>query len=502
MKILLTGANGYIGRRIIPILLDRGDHVVCLVRDRRRFPERNFARLTGGAGKIQVIEADLLDPQSLNAIPHDIEIAYYLVHSMGSGEKNFFELEKQSAQNFTAALEATQARQVIYLSGIVNQPKESLSPHLASRVNVEDILKEGAVPTTILRAAIIVGAGSASFEVIRDLVEKLPVMIAPRWLQTPCQPVAIRNVIDYLTAVVDHPEMQNETFDIAGPESMTYEEVLLSYAEARQLKRQVIRVPFLTPRLSSYWLYFVTSTSYALARCLINSLTHDMTSSENRIRELIPVELISFHDACQRAFTMIEQNQVLSSWIDSIVSGKMNFHELKNIEVPQHGVYQDIRELPFDRDPAEVSDNIWSIGGTRGWYSMDWAWQLRGWMDRMVGGTGLRRGRRDPIELNPGDAVDFWRVLVSDPERKRLALYAEMKLPGEAWLEFRISSMEEPTSDISWRLKQTATFRPKGIMGRLYWLAVLPFHHFVFNQMAQNLVNYRRKDYAETTTTA
>lgn len=487
MKILLTGANGYIGMRLLPVLLDMGHDVVCLVRDRRRFPEKDFAAQSDQPGRLSVVEGDLLEPDSLGVIPPDIDVAYYLVHSMGSSGRDFYELESHCAENFSQALGGTQAKQVIFLSGIVNESQEALSRHLASRKNVEDILRSGAVPCTVLRAAIIVGAGSASFEILRDLVEKLPVMVAPRWLNTQCQPIAVRNVIDYLIGVIGLEAAKGEIFDIAGPKAYAYRELLLQYAEVRGLKRYLVPVPFLTPHLSSYWLYFVTNTSYSLARALVDSLSHDMSSHDSRIRGLVPVDLISYREAVQRAFTMIEQNQVRSSWIDSVSSGRMQVGSLRQVEVPTHGVLTDHRVVNFERSPDEVAENIWRIGGKEGWYTMDWAWQLRGWMDRLVGGSGLRRGRRHPSELNAGDALDFWRVLVSDRDQRRLVLFAEMKLPGEAWLEFRIVP-GEAEDDQPWRLMQSATFRPRGLLGRLYWLAVLPFHHFVFQRMAEEIV--------------
>ncbi|MDF2375096.1 MAG: SDR family oxidoreductase [Verrucomicrobiales bacterium] len=494
MKVLLTGANGYIGMRLLPVLLDQGHHVVCLVRDARRFPTAQLSTRENEPGRLEVIEGDLLDRNSLTDIPNDIEIAYYLVHSMGSGAKNFYDLEDLSARNFLCALEGSAVQQIIYLSGIVNHPKESLSPHLASRLNVEEIMLSGAIPATVLRAAIIVGAGSASFEIIRDLVEKLPVMIAPKWLRNPCQPIAVRNVIDYLTGVIGKEETFHGTFNIAGPKAYSYQDLLMQFAEVRGLGRFLLPVPLITPKLSSYWLYFMTNASYPLARSLVDSLTYDMSSSEDRIRDIVPLDLISYPDAVKRAFSMIEQNQVKSSWIDSLSSGRMDVHLLRRIEVPRHGVYTDQRILPFDRDPEEVAENIWRIGGKEGWYSMDWAWKLRGMMDRLIGGSGLRRGRRHPSELNPGDALDFWRVLVSDRDNRRLILYAEMKLPGDAWLEFQIEPNRNASIDKAWRLIQTATFRPRGLLGRLYWLAVLPFHHFVFTQMVNEIVNRKREE--------
>jgi len=483
MKILLTGANGYIGLRLLPVLLEAGHDVVCLVRDRRRFP----AVLAENSGQINVIEGDLLDRDSLQAIPDDIDAAYYLVHSMGGSRSDFPRLEKNSAQNFSGRLDQTRARQIIYLSGIVNDDADELSPHLASRLNVERVLMDGRVSVTVLRAAIIVGAGSASFEIIRDLVEKLPVLVAPRWLRTRCQPISIRNVLDYLLGVLDHDKAANQVFDIGGPDVFTYQEMLLIYAKVRELKRFVLPVPLLTPRLSSYWLYFVTSTSFPLARSLVDSLTLDMTCSENRIREIATPELLSFEAAVSRAFSMISQNQVVSSWIDSFSTGKLDARVLENASVPTHGVYADVRTIPFDDDPDAVRKSFWRIGGRQGWYAADWAWQLRGWLDRLVGGTGLRRGRRHPEELRPGDALDFWRVLTADESERRLLLFAEMKVPGEAWLEFRIVPGDAGAAE-PWILQQTATFRPRGLMGRLYWFSVLPMHHIVFETMARQII--------------
>ncbi len=488
MKILLTGANGYIGLRLLPNLLAAGHEVVCLVRDRRRFPADDFRDRPDGAGRLEVIEGDLLDRASLDAIPADIDAAYYLVHSMGGSASDFPELEARSARHFVDALAATRARQIIYLSGIVNDQPRRLSPHLASRLGVEDVLRTGRVPVTVLRAAIIVGAGSASFEIIRDLVEKLPVMVAPKWLRTRCQPIAIRNVIDYLLGVLDHPDAAGETFDIGGPEVLTYQEMLLAFAEVRKLKRLVLPVPLLTPRLSSYWLYFVTSTSFPLARSLVDSLTHDMTCGEDRIRRLVDIERIPYRDAVARAFSVISEQRVPSSWIDSLATGRMDARFLENAEVPVHAVFTDVRTVAFDRDPEAVRRNIWRIGGDRGWYSADWAWRLRGWLDRLVGGTGLRRGRRHPERLRPGDALDFWRVLIADEANRRLVLFAEMKLPGEAWLEFKIEPHGDSGPAGGWQLRQTATFRPRGLSGRLYWYAVLPLHHFVFQTMAREIV--------------
>lgn len=479
MKILLTGATGYIGRRLLPFLLDEEHEVICLVRDPQRLDFDLSAFPNASA-----VQADLLDEASLEQLPKDIDIAYFLVHSMRSKSGDFESLEEQAAQNFVRYLDTTQARQAIYLSGIVND--EKLSPHLQSRLRVEEVLSEGKVPLTVLRAAIIIGSGSASFEIIRDLVEKLPVMVAPKWVQTRCQPIAIRNVLHYLTGVVNLPEAMNQTFDIGGEEILTYEEIMLTYAEVRGLRRWIINVPVMTPRLSSYWLYFVTSTTYELARHLVDSMKNEVVVQDDRIRELVPMKLFSFKEAVEKAFDKIAQNEVVSSWTDALSNSRLGREFVSQIKVPTYGCFTDIRIRPFDRDREEVLDNIWAIGGNRGWYSTNFLWKIRGIMDKMVGGVGMRRGRRSETEIFPGDALDFWRVILADREAGRLLLYAEMKLPGEAWLEFDLVEYGGQQ-----RLIQTATFRPWGLLGRLYWYAVLPFHELVFPKLINQLVSYR-----------
>lgn len=481
MKILLTGANGYVGLRLLPNLLEDGHEVVGMVRDKRRFPMSEFS-----GENLSLIEADLLE--SLDGkFPADIDVAFYLVHSMGTGGEDFVEMERRAAQNFRNALETTSATQIIYLSGIVPTEDDSkLSLHLRSRLSVERVLSGGKIPTTVLRAPIIVGSGSASFEIIRDLVEKLPFMIAPRWLNTKCQPIAIRNVIGYLTGVIDNSDARSKTFEIGGPEILTYREMLLGYADERKLKRWIISVPAMTPRLSSYWLFFVTSTSYPLAVALVDSMKHDVVCRNNEILHIVPQELLTYRDAVSKAFARIAQNRVPSAWYDAVSSGRFDKRFIDQIKPPEHGVHSDKRTFGITDTTTKCMKRMWSIGGRRGWYTMDWAWTLRGWLDRFFGGTGLRRGRRHPTELHSGDALDFWRVLVADQKSGRLLLYAEMKLPGEAWLEWKINHTAEPPT-----LVQNAIFRPNGLLGRLYWLAVLPFHAFVFRNMGRTIAGSR-----------
>ena len=472
MKILLTGATGYIAQRLLPVLLKNCHEVICCVRDKSRF---NLDRYPGA--NLSVIEVNFLDEKTTNQIPVDIDIAYYLIHSMSTNIGDFAKMEDVSAHNFRNQIEQTNARQVIYLSGITNNLK--LSKHLSSRKNVEDILKSDSYALTTLKAGIIIGSGSASFEIIRDLVEKLPLIIAPRWLKTRSQPIAIRNVIDYLLGVLNNMPTFNNSYDIGGPEVLTYKEMLLRFAKVRGLKRIIWVVPVMTPRLSSYWLYFVTSTSYSLAVQLVNSMKMEIICKDNRLIDLIGnIHLIGFDKAIRLAFGKIEQNQVVSSWKDALTSSTLNKGISQHIQVPVNGCFTDIRKIKID-NPERVLQNIWSIGGTNGWFYGNWLWSIRGIIDKLTGGVGLRRGRKNPTELSAGESLDFWRVLLADKEEKRLLLYAEMKLPGEAWLEFKITKKNE--------LIQTATFRPLGVWGRNYWYAVLPFHGFIFKGMINNI---------------
>jgi len=471
MKILLTGVTGYIAQRLLPVLLDKGHEVVCCVRDKDRFNAKKYA-----GQRLTVIEVDFLNDASLGAIPEDIEAAYYLIHSMATQEGDFGAMEEICATHFRKRLEQTKVQQVIYLSGISNS--EELSKHLTSRKNVETLLSGASFALTTLRAGIIVGSGSASFEIIRDLVEKLPFMITPQWLKTRCQPIAIRNALDFLTGVIGRTETYNHSYDIGGPDILTYKEMLLRVAKIRGLKRHILIVPVMTPKLSSYWLYFVTSTSYALAQNLVNSMKIEVICKPNNLASLLGIPLIDYDTAIRLAFDKIEQNQVLSSWKDAQTSNVLGKGIANYIEVPTNGCFVDVRQRQL-QDPDAALERIWRIGGKTGWYYGTWLWKLRGFIDQLFGGVGMRRGRRSDSDLLTGEALDFWRVILAQKEEKRLLLYAEMKLPGEAWLEFKIDDQN--------RLTQTATFRPLGVYGRLYWYAVLPFHGFIFNGMINKI---------------
>ncbi|MBK8557428.1 MAG: SDR family oxidoreductase [Lewinellaceae bacterium] len=471
MRILLTGATGYIGKRLLPVLVEKGHTVVCGVRDPARFnPPPSLQP------HIQVVTLDLLDKETLQNIPSDINAAYYLVHSMSS-TNDYAAQEQESAIHFREAINATNAEQVIYLSGIVND--ESLSKHLSSRKTVEDELSKGNYHLTTLRAGVIIGSGSASFEIVRDLVEKLPIMVAPKWLKTKCQPIGISDVIAFLSQSLLKKETYDDNFDIGGPDVLTYREMLMGFAKSRNLKRTIITVPVMTPRLSSYWLYFVTSTSYPLAVALVNSMKIEVVCRDSRLNDILGIQPIRYEEALSRAFGKIENNEIVSSWKDAQVSGVLHFAISEFINVPKFGCFKDQRQSAFDNRDACL-DRLWRIGGKTGWYYADFLWRIRGMMDKLFGGVGLRRGRTSPTELHAGDALDFWRVLYADKAEGRLLLFAEMKVPGEAWLEFRIQNEE---------LVQTATFRPRGILGRLYWYAVYPFHGFVFSGMLAGITH-------------
>jgi uncharacterized protein YbjT (DUF2867 family) len=480
MKVLLTGSTGYIGRRLLPLLVEEGYEVVCALRNSNRLYLTDSER---ESGLVSVVECDFLEKETMAKLPEDIDVAYYLIHSMSTSSTSFDQMEKVMAENFQEYLSRSSCQQTIYLSGIVND--DELSKHLVSRLETESILEKSKVPLTVLRAAIIIGSGSASFEIIRDLTEKLPVMIAPKWLKTKCQPIGVRDVLTYLKGVIGKKETYNKSFDIGGPDIMTYKEMLQGYAKVRGLKRWIFSVPVFSPNISSYWLYFVTSTSYTLARSLVSSMKNEVIVRPSIIGDIVKTENLDYETCLELAFGSIKQNSILSSWKDALSSGKMTPHFMDYIEVPTEAVFSDKRELIFRKeDLEEVVKRIWSIGGQNGWYYGNRLWKIRGFLDKLVGGVGLRRGRRSPTNLVPGDAIDFWRVLLADRKRGRLLLYAEMKLPGEAWLEFDVRD----NGNESYKLRQRATFRPKGLLGRLYWYSILPLHELVFPGMIKGIV--------------
>lgn len=480
MKILLTGANGYIGTRLLPVLLEEKHEVVCMVRDPRRFAlESDFG------DQVRIITGDLLKPETLANIPSDIDAAYYLVHSMSGSNGDFADLEQQSAANFAAAIKTTNCQQIIYLTGIVND--DVLSKHLSSRLAVEDELKNAGIAYTFLRAAIIIGSGSASFEIIRDLAEKLPVMVAPKWVNTKCQPIAIRDVLGYLSGVLANEKAYHQTFDIGGPDILSYKQMLIQYGKSRGLNRYILTVPVLTPRLSSLWLNLVTAVPYSLARSLVDSMKNEVVCKNNHIKKVVPRKCLTYHEALKLAFEKIEQNSIVSSWKDALNRGYLETSFMDQVKVPQNGTLSYKVKKQFDRKAEEVFENIWGIGGSRGWYYLDWLWSLRGFIDKIFGGVGTRRGRTSNTSLQAGDVLDFWRVLLADKNNKRLLLYAEMKIPGEAWLELKVIQFHGKSY-----LSQIATYRPNGLWGRLYWYAMYPFHIVLFNGMAKHITKYQQ----------
>lgn len=474
-KILITGANGFVGKRLTLYLLNQGHQIyaLCRIKGTKVFAEDR--------PNLHYIWGDLRNPETIKGIPKDIEAAYYLVHSMSEIGGNLADTEIEVVKQFLAGVKNTHIKQIIYLGGIINDEKR-LSSHLKSRLLVEKALKESGIPYTVLRASIIIGAGSASFEIIRDLCEKLPIMIAPKWVNSLCQPIAIGDVLFYLSSVLFNQKCINKTFDIGGPEVLTFKEVMLRYAKFRNLKRWIINVPVLTPRLSSYWLVFITSVRYSLCSYLVESLKTNSVVQLNEIQKIIPHRCLTYTQALELAFQKISQNEVISSWMDSweILGNDPN---IKNyIQVPDKGCLKDERRILVKDSKIAAIERIWRIGGSTGYYALNWAWYLRGLFDQMIGGVGLNRGRRHPSEILPGDSIDFWRVILADKDIGHLILYAGMKVPGEAWLQF---TFEQKNDELF--LIQTATFRPKGLLGRLYWYALVPFHFFIFRKMAKAL---------------
>ncbi len=472
MRILLTGTNGYIGMRLLPLLLDLDHDVICCVRDKNRL-SIDQETIT----KISVIEIDFLKTPDPSVLPKNIDVAYYLIHSMSSSTTDFDKKEEIAAQNFNSYVKNTHIKQVIYLSGIVNE--KNLSKHLWSRKNVEETLYKGNYNLTVLRSGIIVGSGSSSFEIIRDLCEKLPIMITPKWVNTKTQPIAIRDVLNFMIGVLGNEQCYKESFDISGPDILTYKEMLKLYAKVRGIKLGIITLPIMTPKLSSYWLYFVTSTSYKLALNLVDSMKIQVIANDERLQKILGISPMPYVKALELAFTKIEQNQVVSSWKDSMISGRFKKDIQKYVRVPKRGCFKDHKKMKLINSEKSLN-RIWAIGGETGWYYGNWMWKIRGYIDKFFGGVGLRRGRTHPDKIFSGDALDFWRVLVADKKNKRLLLFAEMRVPGEAWLEFDI--------DENNMLHQTATFRPKGIWGRLYWYIMVPFHFFIFGGMIRRIV--------------
>jgi len=476
--VLVTGATGYVGGRLVPQLLESGYRVRVLGRSLTKIQSRPWST----DSNIEMAEADALDYESVARAARGCWAAFYLVHSMNPRNKDFAEADRKAAHNMAKAAATNGLERLIYLGGL-GVEDSSLSKHLKSRTEVARIFKAGSVPTTFLRAAMILGSGSASFEILRYLVERLPVMITPRWVHNPVQPIAIRNVLHYLQGCLEHDETLGQTFDIGGPDVLTYRALMDLYAqEAGLAKRWVIPVPVLTPRLSSYWIHLVTPVPSYIARPLAEGLSNPVVCQENRIQTIIPQKLIGCRETIRLALGRVQKQCVDTCWTDA---GPIRVPEWLHCgDAPYAGgtIMESGYRIILEANPEEVWEPIERIGGKRGWYAADFLWALRGALDRFVGGIGLRRGRRHPTELNTGDAVDFFRVLKAEPPR-HLQLFAEMKFPGEATLEFRIHPIKHGRTE----LQQHSRYLPKGLAGLLYWYTLYPFHQWVFKGMLEGI---------------
>ncbi len=479
MKVAVVGATGYVGGRLVPELLAAGHEVRCLA--------RNPARLDGVEWrlKVDVVAADVLDRASMVAALEGIEAVYYLVHAMGhSGD--FERTDRLGAVNTRTAAEQAGVSRIIYLGGLGEDDVERLSTHLASRHEVGRLLAGGTVSVTELRAAVIIGSGSASFEMLRHLDEVLPAMICPRWVtRTRCQPIAVADVLFYLVAVLDHPETSGEVLEIGGPDVLTYREMMDRYAAIAGLRRRlIIPVPLLTPRLSSHWVNLVTPLPYGLARPLVDSLINDVVVAPARdIRRLVDHEPYTLDEAIERALAVVGDLNIKTSWMDSAPASTPASPMPQDPHWAGGTIYEDHQEIVSDADPAALFAVVSGVGAARGWYVARPLWALRGWLDKVIGGVGMRRGRRHPDELRIGDALDFFRVEAYEPPHL-LRLRAEMKVPGDAWLEWRISSDAAGHT----QLHQLARFHPRGVSGRAYWWALLPVHKVIWKKLAERLV--------------
>ncbi|SCE93172.1 SDR family oxidoreductase [Micromonospora chokoriensis] len=479
MRCLVTGATGYIGGRLTPLLLANGHTVRCLARKAVRLRDVPWA------GAAEIVEGDLSRPETLPAAFADVDVAYFLVHSLG--RPDFEEVDRTAATNFATAARAAGVRRIVYLGG--PEPAadaEVPSPHLRSRAEVGRILLSSGVPTAVLRAAVIIGSGSASFEMLRYLTERLPAMITPRWVRNRIQPIAVGDVLHYLAGCVELPSEVNRAFDVGGPDVLTFLDMMQRYARVAGLRRRIILpVRPLTPSLSSHWVGLITPVPNAIARPLVESLIHEAVAHEHDIARYVPDPpdgLTGFDEAVALALAKVRDAQVETRW--STASGPDAPAEPLPSDPEWSGgtAYTDVRERAVDASPAALWRVVEGVGGEHGWYSFPLAWSVRGWLDRLVGGVGLRRGRRDPHRLQVGEALDFWRVEEIVPG-ELLRLRAEMRLPGRAWLEMRVL----PADDGHSRYQQRAVFLPRGLAGHAYWGSVAPFHAVVFGGMARNI---------------
>ncbi|HTJ70398.1 MAG TPA: SDR family oxidoreductase [Actinospica sp.] len=475
---LVTGATGYVGGRLVPRLLEAGYGVRCMTRSRANLRDQPWF------DQVEVVEADAADPVATAEALDGVRSAYYLIHSMLGGPR-FEEADRAAARNFAAQAAKAGVGRLVYLGGLAPTDGQTLSAHMRSRGEVGRILLDSGVPTVVLRAAVIIGSGSASFEMLRYLTERLPAMVTPKWVDSRVQPIAVRDVLRYLVAAADLDEDVTGSFDIGGPDVLTYRQMMQRYAAVAGLgQRRIIPVPVLSPRLSSHWVGLVTPIPGSLARPLIDSLRHDAVCRDRAVTTVIPDPpegLIGFDDAVDLALRRVREAAVVTRWSSGSLPGAPSDPLPTDPSWSGGSLYTDLRLRITPAPPAAVWHAIEAIGGETGWYSLPVAWQARGLIDRAFGGVGLRRGRRDPVNLRVGDAVDFWRVEEVLPGRM-LRLRAEMRLPGLAWLELGVAPVPDGSC-----YRQRAVFYPRGLAGQLYWWSIKPFHGLVFGAMARNL---------------
>ena len=486
--ILVTGATGYVGGRLIPALLAAGYRVRAMGRNLGKMGCRPWA----GHSRVELVQGDVLDLESLKQAACGCRVAYYLVHSMIAQKEKFVEADRRAARNMVAAATAAGVGRIIYLGGLAEAKDGALSKHLRSRIEVADILQSGPVPTTDLRTPMILGSGSASFEILRYLVERLPAMTTPRWVRSLNQPIAIRNVIAYLIGCLEHEETTGKTYDIGGPDILTYRDLLDIYAEEAHLsKRLIIPVPVLTPTLSALWIHLISPVPASIAQPLTEGLTSDAVCTENRIQSIIPQKLLSCREAIRLALDRLKQEKVDTCWMDAGDLLEPEWAHCGDADWAGGTIMNCGYRAEIEATVDEVWQPVSQIGGKTGWYFGNFLWRLRGIMDRLVGGVGLRRGRRHPTEIGVGDALDFWRVLEVDAPQ-RLLLVAEMKTPGEALLEFQIT----PQANGQVELQMLSRFLPKGLFGILYWYGLYPFHQWIFYGMLKAIAKSINKPIA------
>ena len=484
--VLVAGSTGYVGRRLVPELLAAGWRVRAMARRPEELDSETWR------GDVEVVHGDVMDPASLAAAFEGVAAAYYLIHSIGVGD-DWRERDRRAAANFATAAADAGSRQIIYLGGLGDEVAGELSPHLESRHEVGRELASTGVPVTELRAAVVIGSGSASFEMLRHLTEVLPAMVCPKWVDTRCQPIGIRDLLVYAVGVLGNPGAMGQVVEVGGADVLTYRQMMDTYAAVAGLrKRLIVPVPVLSPRLSSLWIGLVTPLPPSLARPLVDSLVNEVVVQDDLARRLVPHEPMTYRETVERALRRVSDLDVSTTWADALLYGRDPAAPMPSDPEWSGGtLLEDLQTADSAAPPEALFAAFEGIGGSRGWPVVDWMWKVRGLIDQLVGGIGMRRGRRHPDLLRVGDALDFWRVEELDRPHL-LRLRAEMKLPGEAWLEWRV----EPTGTGS-RLQQLARFHPRGVFGRAYWYALLPFHRLVFGPTATSLARRAESIQAE-----